>query len=287
MTKRKTPKGAKPDTVEVNMSLQLATPDAGVIIGTDAIDDILANLDAQDAQPLPVAVDTDAIIDGAMQAPVIDNESIYQAQDAALAAAAVPTTAADKPSRKAKGEKVAKVKVAKVKVEKAPAAPRVTYAGNARSAVLANRLGAGGDEFLALETADALLTPEQFADKATAFKDELDTKIAKKVAEKCIMLMKDLKAGGKVKNEVMRTAFEVLATQGKLTSGDKGNLQTALSAKYSLGTSRSQSNQMFCLFPFLRITTRGDKGVQVPNPESTIVASVYTRHNLTQAAVAA
>ena len=52
----------------------------------------------------------------------------------------------------------------------------------------------------------------------------------------------------------------------------KGNVQSELMKAYKLGTSRSQSNQMFQLFKGLKITVPDGKGKQVPNPDSVIYA---------------
>lgn len=157
--------------------------------------------------------------------------------------------------------------------KKEPPKRRVTYSGNRKSVVLSDRLNGRTSEFLILEKSDALLEPEELEKKQAEFMRNLDTAVAKKVAEKCIMLMKDLTNGNKVKNEVMNTAFYILKRDGKLTSGDQGNLQKALLAKYSLGTARSQANQIFCLFPLLKITTK-EKGLLMPNPNSNILVTV-------------
>jgi hypothetical protein len=89
------------------------------------------------------------------------------------------------------------------------------------------------------------------------------------------MLLKDIRGKQTIKNEVMATAFKVLKRDGYLTSGDKGNLQLALRSKYSVGTARSQANQMFSLFPFLKITVKGEKGKMVPNEKSLLLHGAY------------
>jgi hypothetical protein len=70
----------------------------------------------------------------------------------------------------------------------------------------------------------------------------------------------------------MLRAFTTLVREGELTSGDKGNLQQDLLAKpYSLGTARSQANQVFMLFPFFKITVK-EKGKMIMNPDSVMLA---------------
>lgn len=224
----------------------------------------------------------EAALDAAADA--LDKQEFYEQQSDPAAS----TTEGDKPqvseepakpAKKVKGEK--KAKTPKPATEKTPAAPRVTYHGHSKSAVLDNRLGGRTADFLVLETSDAALDPAELAAKQSELKDALDNKLAKKVAEKCVMLFKDIGAGRKVSNEVMVRAFSTLARDGFLTSGDKGNMQAALADKYSIGTARSQSNQMFALFPFLKITVKDGKGRQVPNPNSTILSTVLTLHGLT------
>lgn len=199
--------------------------------------------------------------------------------------------AADKPSidveqpmlRKIKGaNKAAKPAKApiepKVKAEKAPKAPprpqieRVTFAGNKKSAVLEARLGGQSDKFLILEDSDALLDPTTLALKQAMLREDFDLRLAKKVAEKGIMLFRDLSKGVTLENEVMRRAFQVLSRDGFLTSGDKGNLQVDLAAKYSVGTQRAQASQVFSLFQFLKIVEKSGSHYML-NTKSTIFSA--------------
>lgn len=148
--------------------------------------------------------------------------------------------------------------------------PKTLRDANAKKSEKINAaLGEKASEFLLLEIGDADLSPEELAAKQKATLAAID-KLAKKVGEKSVMLFSYMRNGGRL-NEVMRRAFEVLLKDGELTSGDKGNLQLNLMAKpYSLGTARSQSNQIFSLFPALKITIKS-KGRMVPNPDSIIL----------------
>lgn len=259
------------------------------------LDDLLKSVGADDtpaaAQPDPA---TDEIIVGEQPedllieaaANALEIQEFYAERDEAAdtqeqPAADQPTvdTEAAKPKRKVKGEKAPK-EPKTPKEPKADSAPRVTYHGHSKSAVLDNRLGGQTASFLVLEKSDANLDATALAAKQAAIKDELDNNVAKKVAEKCVMLFKDLHAGRPISNEVMKRAFETLARDGFLTSGDKGNMQGALADKYSIGTARSQANQMFALLPFLKVTLR-EKGRMVPNPDSTILEMVLSAHGLT------
>jgi hypothetical protein len=82
-----------------------------------------------------------------------------------------------------------------------------------------------------------------------------------------------LKNGGTL-NEVMRRAFVEMAKDGCLTSGKNGNLHATLLAKpYSGPTAASQGNQIFMLFPALKIAIK-EKGKLIPNPDSLLLAKV-------------
>lgn len=253
MAKTRTRKTKPADVISVNLETQLASQQAE----DPMLSSILADLELEDAE--------------STEAKTPESSGDVGETTIEAAVGGTPEVTAEAPKRKVKGAKAPKP-------EKAPAAPRVTFHGHSKSAVLDNRLGGLSTEFLVLENSDALLDPADLATKQAALKSELDTKVAKKVAEKCIMLFKWIKNGGEL-NEVMKRAFTVLVRDGKLTSGDKGNLQIALRDKYSTGTARSQSNQMFCLFPFLKITVKS-KGEMVPNDESVILALAKTKLGL-------
>lgn len=196
---------------------------------------------------------------------------------------------APKPAKEAKAPKAPKEAKApkepkppkEAKAPKEPKAPAVTYINSKRSQVLMHRLGAKANEYLMLEAGDLSLSEDAQAAKRQEILDFIDRNSAKsggdggavKVMEKLVMLFGWMASGKPVSelNEVMRRTFSVLLTQGELTSGDKGNLQTDLLAKpYSVGTARSQANQMFMLLPLLKVTVK-EKGRMVPNPDSLIL----------------
>ncbi|MFT4064323.1 hypothetical protein [Paraburkholderia sp.] len=153
---------------------------------------------------------------------------------------------------------------------KPKAAPTERHIVLTKSQKVATKLGDKAGEFLILELADAALDEAELKAKQELVLAEIDG-LAKKVAEKATQLFGWLKNGGSL-NEVMKRTFEVLARDGELTSGEKGNLQQNLLAKpYSKGTAASQANQMFMLLPMLRVTKR-EKGRMIANPDSTILA---------------
>lgn len=156
-----------------------------------------------------------------------------------------------------------------------PKAPRATSVTHKPGDLLLAKLGEKAESYLVLNMADAELAPEEQAAKRAAFVARMNDKdaIADKVKEKAIMLFVWLTNGGKL-NTVMERSFRLLAEEGVLTSGDKGNLQLNLLAKpLSIGTSRSQSNQIFMLFPELKLTIK-EKGKMVANPDSALLPMI-------------
>lgn len=162
----------------------------------------------------------------------------------------------------------------KTKVAKAPKEPkekkeRIYF--SKKSDRIKHKLGDKVGDFLVLEMSDATLDADALKARQEEILSDIDTKLAKKVGEKAAQLLDWYSKGGKL-NEIMRRAFTVLVTEGELTSGDKGNLQQDLLAKpYSLGTARSQANQVFMLFPFFKITVK-EKGRMIMNPDSVMLA---------------
>lgn len=166
-----------------------------------------------------------------------------------------PTPApAEAAPTEAQGEAPAEGEVAPAEQPKEPK-HRVTYYTAKRSEVLAHRLDGKVSDYLILEHADAALDDEQRAALQAQLMDDINNKLAKKVAEKVVMLFKWLKNGGEL-NYVMATAFTILARDGRLTAGKNGNLHLALRERLSELTANSQGNQMFQMMPFLKITTR-------------------------------
>jgi hypothetical protein len=154
-----------------------------------------------------------------------------------------------------------------------------TYVSNKPSEVLNARIGGKTDEMLLLEVGDIELAPDVLKKKQADLLALLNTRpgtggagsTQKKVAEKIVMLFDWMAKGGKL-NEVIRRTFEVLARDGEIISGDKGNLHAALLAKpYSVGTCRAQAGQMMAMLPMLKIALKDGKGRLVANPDSLIL----------------
>jgi hypothetical protein len=269
------------------MSKRKATP----AVATPAIDDVFFQmLGVQDAE---VATADDALLssmlgdldDEVIEEPVVEDETLEAAVADIHKAEAVQavyadqedevevTAEADKPSTEAlPDEKAVKAKKAKQPKEpKEPKTPRITSTTHKPGERLMALLG-GDKTWLGFIKTDDSTACDKRADQFLADMDDRNA-IADKVKDKAIMLLTWIASGKDTSalNEVLLRSFQVLLTQGELTSGNKGNLQTNLLSKpYSPGTAASQANQMFMLFPILGITVR-EKGRMVVNPDSAIV----------------
>jgi hypothetical protein len=206
----------------------------------------------QDLSPIVASTDVDQLLaelDGESEAAHPDPVKVESAKTAAKEATS--------------DEKAPEVKVEKKK--------RVLF--NKQSERILHNLGDKTGDFMLLELKDAELTGDKLKERNKEVLALIDAIPAKKVGEKALQLFKWMHNGGDM-NEVMRRAFTLLAKDSQLESGDKGNLQTDLLKKpYSVGTARSQSNQMFMLMPALKITIK-EKGRMVANPDSLILMKV-------------
>jgi hypothetical protein len=154
-----------------------------------------------------------------------------------------------------------------------PKAPRATSVTHNPGDLLLAKLGEKADDWLVFDSNASL---EQIQVDKACFIDRMNNRdaIADKVREKINMFMVWMVKGGTL-NEVLKRAITVLHQDGQLTSGDKGNLQLNLLSKpYSVGTARSQANQMFMALPELQLTIK-ERGRMVPNPNSPLLIGAY------------
>ena len=253
----------------------------------DANDELDALLDSM----MPAALELGSIDEEIIEEPLLDDEiveaaiaevdavearqEIYDAQESSAGAesendaplTSVDALVAEKPAKKGKK----KPKAAKTPKEPKVAAPKL--ATSKKAEVLKHRLGAKVNEFLVFDTSDLELDETALQAKQEQFLTDLDDVLADKVGDKALMLFDWIAKGKGVAelNEVIKRGFNLLLADGELTSGDKGSLQADLLKKpYSLGTSRSQSNQIFCLFPALGIAKK-EKGRMILNPDSVLL----------------
>ena len=129
-----------------------------------------------------------------------------------------------------------------------------------------------------LEPADAELELAEMTAHAKVIIDGAD-ELPVKAGNKMQLLFGYLKNGGKL-NEYLLRAFEVLARDGEITTGDEGSYIQAMTKPtdptrkaFGLGTARSQVSQLGALLPYLKIATK-ETGKFVANPNSVILAAV-------------
>lgn len=263
------------------------------IDGTDDLDAILASIVPVDIDEIvetgsEVNFDDEDVIEAAVASveAAEARQELYAEQDALTgpeSEADAPSTpveaiagkSAEKPAKKDRALKAPKAPK-EPKEPKAPKEPKPKLTTSKKAEVLKHRLGEKVSEYLVFDTSDLELDEAALQAKQEQFLTDLDDTLADKVGDKALMLF-DWIAKGKGMaelNEVIRRGFNLLLADGFLTSGDKGNLQQDLLKKpYSLGTARSQANQLFCLFPALGITVK-EKGRMTIN-ENSVLLDIY------------
>lgn len=255
----------------------------------EASDSIIESAQPQIAGDPDITDLTDAVEDAERAAA---KHAVYASQsseaagegDDAPAPPSVELTKEEKKAAKAAAAATAKAAKAAAKgaAPKAPVVPRATSITHKPGALLMVKLGASARDYLSFSMSDVGTldqpTLEAKQDEFIARMDDRDS-IADKVKEKMSMLLTWLQKGGEL-NEVLKRTFTVMHTRGELTSGDKGNLQLNLLSKpYSMGTARSQANQMFMALPELGIVVK-EKGRMLPNPDSVLLPMINAKLGL-------
>lgn len=264
-----------------------AEPEA--LVESGAIEDIEAAVEDAEREAAKVAMYAAQPGDngGDGSAPLTTAESLENPPtivpvDAKVAkAAAAAAKKAEKAAAKAAADAEMGIAPKEPKAPKAPSAPRATSVTHKPGALLIVKLGSAARDYLTFDMADIELDAEALYAKQDAFIARMNDRdaIADKVREKMTMLLTWIQKGGEL-NTVLHRTFMVLHAKNELTSGDAGNLQVNLLAKpYSLGTARSQANQMFMALPELGIVVK-EKGRMVPNPNSTLLPLINAKLGL-------
>ncbi|MFK3740907.1 hypothetical protein, partial [Massilia sp. TN1-12] len=259
-------------------SMNVEAADENADLDVDALLDDVGAAAPVDAAAAGSDLVDDLLEDVAQQAASIEaKQKLYAEQDAPEIGAAgdVPQTDADAVAAAGTEKKPRKKKDA---APKEPKPARPTSVTHKPGDLLMAKLGAKSGDYLIFD-ADPAVNETKVAEFIARMNDR--DAIADKVREKIIMLMTWMAGGGTgTLNEVLRRTFTVLAKDGTLTSGDKGNLQQDLLAKpYSMGTARSQANQMFMALPELGLTLKS-KGAMVPNPDSIMLQAINAQLGL-------
>jgi len=232
--------------------------------------DVADALDASDVV-LPeviAALPSDTVLDEVVAGIEVQEHYALAAADAAplegasaeeIAAAGVESAAAP-----------AAEEAAAVTTPKAARAPRVHYQN--KTDRIKARLGANLGDYLVLEIADASLEGDALKakqDETLAVIDAMSVKVKNRAS-----LLMDFLSGKTAKpNEILKRALDVLAADGKITTGDKGNLHLNLLAKpYSVSAARAMGRNTLTVMEKTKMIVAGTKGEFLPNPQSLFLA---------------
>ncbi|MGN8188701.1 hypothetical protein ACTJLD_22195 [Burkholderia sp. 22088] len=155
--------------------------------------------------------------------------------------------------------------------------PRVHYA-NKLDRIKA-RHGDNLGNYLVLEVADAELEGDALKakqDETLAIIDGMGLKVKNRAS-----LLIDWVSGKAAKpNEILKRALDVLVADGKITTGENGNLHKNLIAKpYSVSAARSMGRNTVTLMEKLKmLVPSGEKGTFVPNQESLLLMAALAKH---------
>lgn len=257
-------------------SMNMEAADHSADLDVDSLLDDVGTTAPVDAAAADNDLVDDLLDDVAQQAASIEaKQKLYAEQGAPEVGTGgdAPQTDAD-----AGAAKIKKPRKKKDAAPKVPKATRPTSVTHKPGDLLLAKLGTKAGDYL-IFSADPAENETKVAEFIARMNDR--EAIAEKVREKIIMLMTWMAGGGTgALNEVLRRTFAVLSKNGTLTSGDKGNLQQDLLAKpYSMGTARSQANQMFMALPELGLTLKS-KGAMTPNPDSIMLQAINAQLGL-------
>lgn len=156
------------------------------------------------------------------------------------------------------------------KEKKAPT-PRKCYPS--KVARLTDKLGADLGNYTVLELADAALEGDDLKAKQDETIDAI--KGAGVKVQGRITFILEFMAGKSAKlNGVIQHAFRLLKEEGKLTTGDEGNLLKALTGEgKTLATARAMSNNTVAAMRTLKVISKGADG-HVANPDSLVLMKV-------------
>lgn len=269
---------------------------AGAMVGLESL---LADMDkAQVESALSAETQTEV---KSNDAEVVDAAPTQQGETTAVATKPkrVRKPAAPKVEKVAKPPKAPKVKAEKapkapkvakpkkVKAEAAAVAPEVTtpvatptprvFFGRNKIGRLEHRLGADLGKFLILDAADVELDDAALVGKHDETK-ALIKGLGVKVQQRATNLIEFLSGKSQRLNPVIETALRILSKDGKIESGDKGNLHQKLLAKpYAATAARAMGNNTINMLKSLRIITESGKQCFVPNEGSALLPLVADR----------
>jgi len=204
---------------------------------------------------------------------------------AALPADEVPHDGASAEEIAAATVEVAPIAVKAPKEPKVPKNPRVHYEN--KTDRIKQRLGEKLGDYLVLELSDAELEGDALKAKQDETLAVIDA-MSVKVKNRASLLMDFLSGKAAKPNEIMKRALDCLALDGKLGTGDKGNLHINLLTKpYSAAAARSMGRNTLTVMERTKMIVLSAKGEYLPNPESLFLVMANQKLGLTAAPVEA
>jgi hypothetical protein len=234
---------------------------AEVLAGGESaeLDAVLANIEVQDSYALTPTGEVDPTIqvltdEEAEKERLLAEEQLGE-EAAAAVAAANAAEAGDEPGD------------AGTATTAKPRTPRVHYAN--KTDRIKARLGEKLGDYLVLEIADAELEGDALKAKQDETLAVIDA-MSVKVKNRASLLLDWLSGKTAQPNEILKRALAVLHADGKITTGDNGNLHKNLLTKpYSASAARSMGRNTITVMEKTKmIVASGTKGEYVPNPSS-------------------
>lgn len=162
-------------------------------------------------------------------------------------------------------KKEKKAKKEKPEGEKKDAPKRKHYASKEER--ITDKFGAELGEYLILEVKDAALEGDalkEAQENTLASMNAVGTKVQNRVTYLIEF------AGGKSAklNDIAVAAMKLLKSDGKITTGEKGNLFAELSKTHAKSSANAMGNNTIGAMRVLKMVVSNEKGEYVPNPQS-------------------
>ena len=131
---------------------------------------------------------------------------------------------------------------------------------------VSDKLGSSLGDYMVLELTDAALTGDDLAAKQSETMQILK-EAGQKVANRMTFLIEFAAGKSANLNGIALTALNLLKSEGKIVTGEKGNLMTELTKKYAKTSANAMGNNTVAAMRSLKMITKGEDGY-VPNPNS-------------------
>lgn len=173
---------------------------------------------------------------------------------------AAPKKAAPKKTAEKKEKKVEPKPEVKVEEKKKPE-PRKHYASKVER--LNDRMGEKLNEYACLELDDAETEVAELRDRLNKTMKEAGVKVQNRMT----FFIEFVSGRSAHLNSVCADAVRVLFAEGKITTGDKGNLHQKLLGRYSVASAKAMGGNTILAMQKLKMVV-GEKGNWILNPDS-------------------